>query len=116
MTMYHWERNQEDFFVLSGEALLVIEGEKRTIQQWDFVHCPPGTKHAIIGAGAAPCLLLAVGARDRPQGQQRGAYTVDDTALRHGAGVETETTEGSEAYARFPRSGPIHYREGWLPS
>jgi len=45
MTMYHWEANQEDFLMLSGEALLVIEGEERTIREWDFVHCPPGTNH-----------------------------------------------------------------------
>jgi uncharacterized cupin superfamily protein len=115
MTMYHWEAAQEDFLMLSGEALLVIEGEERAIRQWDFVHCPPGTNHAIIGAGSAPCLVLAVGARDRPKGQEWGAYTVDETALRHGAGVQRETTEGSEAYARFPPWELTRYRDGWLP-
>ena len=113
MSMYHWEADQEDFLMLSGEALLVIEGEERTIRQWDFVHCPPGTNHAIIGAGTASCLVLAVGARDRPK--EWGAYTVDETALRHGAGVEHETTEGSEAYARFPPYKLTGYRDGWLP-
>ena len=114
--MYHWEADQEDFLMLSGEALLDIEGEERTIRQWDFVHCPPGTNHAIIGAGTAPCLVLAVGARDnRSNGQEWGAYTVDETALRHGAGVQRETTEGSEAYARFPPSKLTRYRDGWLP-
>ena len=116
MTMYHWEVDQEDFLVLSGEALLVIEGEERTIRQWDFVHCPLGTNHAIVGAGTAPCLVVAVGARERPKAQQWGAYTVDATALLHGAGVESETTRGSEAYARFPRSEPTRYRDGWLPT
>ena len=115
MTMYHWEADQEDFLMLSGEALLVIEGEERTIRQWDFVHCPPGTNHAIIGAGTVPCLVLAVGARDRSKGQGWGAYTVDETALRHGAGVQRETTEGSEAYARFPPWELTRYRDGWLP-
>ena len=115
MTMYHWEVDQEDFLVLSGEAVLIIEGEERTIRQWDFVHCPPGTNHAIIGAGTAPCLVLAVGARDRRNRHEWGAYTVDETALRHGAGVESETTKGSEAYARFPPSEPTGYRDGWLP-
>lgn len=116
MTMYHWEVDQEDFLVLSGEALLVIEGEERTIRQWDFVHCPSATNHAIIGAGTAPCLLLAVGGRvNRSKGKEWGAYTVDETALRRGAGVERETTKGSEAYARFPPSGPTRYRDGWLP-
>jgi hypothetical protein len=59
--------------------------------------------------------VLAVGARDRRKDQEWGAYTVDETALRHGAGVVSETTKGSEAYARFPPSEPIRYREDWLP-
>ena len=35
-------------------------------------------------------------------------YTRDETALEHGAGVETETTVSKEAYAPFPkwRTGP----------
>jgi uncharacterized cupin superfamily protein len=53
MTMYHWETDQEDFLVLSGEALVIIEGEERPLRQWDFVHCPPETQHAIVGAGDA---------------------------------------------------------------
>ena len=115
MAMYHWEADQEDFLVLSGEALLVIEGDERTIRQWDFVHCPPGTNHAIIGAGTAPCLVLAVGARDRSKGQEWGAHTVDATAVRNSAGVQRETTEGSDAYAGFPPHELTRYREGWLP-
>jgi uncharacterized cupin superfamily protein len=115
MSMYHWEADQEDFLVLAGEALLIIEGEERTLRQWDFVHCPPGTKHTIVGAGDEPCLILAVGARERSTGPDWGAYTVDEAALRHGAGVERETTVPDEAYARFGRSKLTGYREGWLP-
>jgi uncharacterized cupin superfamily protein len=114
MAMYHWEADQEDFLVLSGEALLIIEGEERTLRQWDFVHCPPGTNHTIVGAGSSPCLVLAVGARDRRKEEEWGAYTVDAAALRHGAGVEQETTSG--AYARFPPSKPTRYGDGWLPA
>jgi hypothetical protein len=40
---------------------------------------------------------------------------VDESALRHGAGVQRETIEGSEAYARFPASKLTRYRDGWLP-
>jgi Cupin domain len=54
--MYHWEADQEDFFVLAGEALLLVEGEERPLREWDFVHCPPGTDHIIIGAGDAPAV------------------------------------------------------------
>ena len=115
MAMYHWEADQEDFLVLAGEALLVIEGEERPLRRWDFVHCPPGTNHTIIGAGDTPCLVLAVGARDRSTGAEWGAYTTDAAAIRRGAGVERETTDPAEAYARFPPSELTGYRDGWLP-
>ncbi len=115
MAMYHWEADQEDFLVLAGEALAIVEGEERPLRQWDFVHCPPGTSHAIVGAGERPCLVLAVGARDRSTGPEWGAYTVDEAALRHGAGVERETTDPAEAYARSPGGKLTRYREGWLP-
>jgi uncharacterized cupin superfamily protein len=115
MAMYHHENDQEDFLVLSGEGLVIVEGEERPLRQWDLVHCPAGTNHVIVGAGDAPCLLLAVGARDRSTGAEWGAYTVDDAALRHGAGVAQETTDPKTAYARFAAGRPTAYREGWLP-
>ena len=115
MAMYHWEADQEDFLVLAGEALLVVEGEERSLRRWDFVHGPPGTKHVIVGAGSAPCLLLAVGARDRSTGPDWGGYTVDEAALRHGAGVEQETTVAAQAYAGKTRRQPTRYRDGGLP-
>jgi uncharacterized cupin superfamily protein len=115
MAMYHQETDQEDFLVLDGEALAIVEGEERPLRRWDFVHCPPGTNHVIIGAGERPCVVLAVGARDRSTGSDWGAYTVDEAAQRHGAGVERETTEPAEAYSRFPKSALTGYREGWLP-
>jgi uncharacterized cupin superfamily protein len=115
MSMYHWEADQEDFLVLDGEALLIVEGEERPLRQWDFVHCPAGTKHTIVGAGEGTCVVLAVGARDRSTGPNWGGYTVDEAALRHGAGVQEDTTDESEAYAPVPRREPTRYREGWLP-
>jgi len=114
MSMYHWEADQEDFLVLAGEALLIVEGEERPLRQWDFVHCPPETNHVVVGAGEGPCVVLAVGARDRSTGPDWGGYPVDETALRHGAGVEQETTEPQEAYAPVARREPTKYREGWL--
>lgn len=113
--MYHWEADQEDFLVLSGEALLIIEGAERPLRQWDFVHCPARTSHTIVGAGDAPCAVIAVGAREHRSDTDWGGYPVDEAALRHGAGVERETTDVREAYARFPRREPTRCRAGWLP-
>jgi uncharacterized cupin superfamily protein len=125
MAMYHWEADQEDFLVLSGEALLIVEGQERPLRQWDFVHCPAGTSHVIIGAGDVPCAVLAIGAREHtttagPDGELTtaegwGAYPADEAAIRHGAGVEQETADEDEAYARFPPSERTPYRDGWLP-
>jgi uncharacterized cupin superfamily protein len=115
MSMYHWEDDQEDFLVLSGEALLLVEGEEKALGQWDFVHCPAKTNHVILGAGAGSCLVLAVGARYESAGANWGGYPVDETALRHNAGVEEETTDPAVAYARFPPRKPAAYRRGWLP-
>ena len=36
-------------------------------------------------------------------------------ALRHGVGVEQETTDAKQAYAGFRKREPARYREGWLP-
>src|SRR5438094_6841203 len=112
MAMYHWEADQEDFLVLSGEALLIVEGEERPLRQWDFVHCPAGTKHVIIGAGESPCAVLAVGARAHQAGADWGGYTVDEAALRYGAGVDQKTTD---AAGPAPKREPTRYHEGWLP-
>lgn len=116
MGMYHWEANQEDFLVLSGEALLLVEGEERPLRQWDFVHCPSGARHSIVGAGERPCVVLAIGAREHGDDETWGGYPVDDVALRHGVGVERETSSAEEAYARFRDPEHARYREGWLPS
>jgi len=42
-------------------------------------------------------------------------YPRDETALRHGAGVEVETPAPREAYARFTRPAPdVDFREEFL--
>jgi uncharacterized cupin superfamily protein len=115
MSMYHWEADQEDFLVLAGEALLIVEGQERPLHQWDLAHCPPGTKHTIVGAGEGQCIVLAVGARVHSTGPDWGGYTVDEAALRHGAGVEQETTNQDEAYGAVPHRVNTRYRDGWLP-
>ena len=119
MAMYHWEADQEDFLVVEGEALLIVEGEERPLRAWDFVHCPTNTKHTIVGAGESGCIVVAVGARAHQEGPEWGGYTVDEVALRHEAGVEKETIVPDEAYAavraKHGLREPTRYREGWLP-
>jgi uncharacterized cupin superfamily protein len=103
--LYHRESDQEDFLVLSGEALLLVEGEERTVRAWDFVHSPPGTEHIFVGAGDGPCVIFMAGARSA---SPETLYVRSDVALRHRAGVEVETPTSREAYAPFGpwRNGP----------
>jgi uncharacterized cupin superfamily protein len=102
---YHREANQENFLVLADECLLLIEGEERRIKAWDFVHCPPHTEHTFVGAGDGPCVIFMAGT---PKGwPEKGiVYPRSELALRHGAGVEEETTSPREAYARLPKWEP----------
>jgi len=97
--MYHAESNQEDFLVLAGECLLLIEGEERPLQAWDFVHCPPGTEHVFVGTGDGPCVIFMTGARSA---DKKIVYPRSELARRHGAGVETETHSAAEAYSPLP--------------
>ena len=115
MAMYHWEADQEGFLVVSGEAVLIIEGEERPLRAWDFVHCPPNTKHVIVGAGSGPCLVIAIGSRERSIGPDSLGFSVDEAAKRHGASVDENTMDGGVAYASVPSREPTAYRDGWLP-
>ena len=96
---YHREDDQEDFLVLQGECIALIEGEERRLRAWDFVHCPGGTEHAFVGAGDGPCVIFMTGSRSH-----RGSvvYPRNELALKHGAGVEEETDSPSDAYEPFP--------------
>lgn len=101
--LYHRESNQEDFLVLSGECLLLVEGQERPLKAWDFVHCPAGTEHIFVGAGEGPCVIFMAGARGRPKDT---VYVRSELAQRHRAGAERETESSREAYAPFGRWQP----------
>jgi uncharacterized cupin superfamily protein len=109
--VYHREDEREDFLVLSGEAVLLIEGEERHVKAWDFVHSPSRTDHVFVGAGDGPCAILAVG------GRTGGGvvYAESEIAQRHNAGMKQETSKPAEAYADFPKDAETRYRDGWLP-
>jgi uncharacterized cupin superfamily protein len=109
--MYHSEAIQEDFLVLAGECLLLVEEQERRLKQWDFVHCPPGTRHIFVGAGDGPCAILMTSPREPGHAIN---YPVSELALRHGAGVEVETDKPPEAYANQPeerRARPACWNE-----
>ncbi len=102
--MYHREAVQEDFLVLSGECLLLVDDEERKLKQWDFFHCPPGVNHVFVGAGEGTCAVLMIG--ERKPGSEI-VYPVSELAQKHNAGVSKETNDPREAYADVPKSEPI---------
>jgi uncharacterized cupin superfamily protein len=110
--MYHRELGQEDFLVVSGECVLVIEGEERQLKAWDFVHCPPWTHHVFVGVGEGPCVIVMTGSR---AGGFEVVYPVNEVAARYGASVRAETSSPSEAYAAFGPEARSAYENGWLP-
>jgi uncharacterized cupin superfamily protein len=105
---YHSESVQEDFLVLSGECLLIVEGEERRLKAWDHFHCSPGTHHILVGVGDGPCAILMAGARG--EGKQLH-YPRSELAARHDASAPHETTEPREAYSdwtgEFERTPPV---------
>jgi uncharacterized cupin superfamily protein len=113
MTMYHRENAQEDFLVVAGECVLIVNGEERQLKAWDFFHCPAGVDHAIVGAGDGQSIVIAVGARTGNEDEGL-VYPADPVAQKHRAGVAEETTDASGAYTAFTfrRTG---YEDGWLP-
>jgi uncharacterized cupin superfamily protein len=102
--MFHAESAQEDFLVLAGTCLLIVEDEERELRAWDFLHCPAGTRHTFVGTGDGPCVLFMTGARREGK---TIVYPVAEHAFARSAGVETETDSPMEAYQPF-----AHWRLG----
>lgn len=113
--LYHAESVQEDFLVLQGECILIVEDEERHLRAWDFVHCPPGTGHTFVGAGDGPCILVCTGNRDLNDETFWRISKRSDTAMRYGASVEHDTTSDSEADANVPWRGRwrVERPENW---
>ena len=97
--LYHSEGTQEGFLVLSGECTLLVEEEERPLRQWDYFHCPAGTRHITVGAGSEPCTILMVGARSNPEVLH---YPVSEVAAKYGVSVAKDTDDPDEAYADWP--------------
>jgi hypothetical protein len=52
--MVRWMSVQEDFVVLAGECVGILDGEARRPPAWDVVHCPAGSAHVFVGAESTP--------------------------------------------------------------
>ncbi len=95
--LYHRENAQEDFYVVEGECILLVEDEERHLRAGHFVHCPANTNHVFVGAGDGPCVVLMMGYR--PENDEL-CYPVSEVAAKYGASVEQETADQAEAYGK----------------
>jgi uncharacterized cupin superfamily protein len=111
--MYHAESVQEDFLVLMGECILIIEDQERHLRAWDFVHCPPGAAHTFVGAGDGPCVIVCAGNRDLNDETFWRLYKRSDVARRYGASVEQDTNSDAEANAPFRDRWRVERPERW---
>jgi len=109
---YHRESNQEDFLVLAGECLAIVDGQERRLRRWDLLHCPPGVDHIIVGAGDGPCAILMTGTRGP---DEKIHYPVNEVAARYGASVAEPTDSPRDAYADLERRF-TSVRAPWPPA
>ena len=106
---YHSEPVQEDFLVLCGECIVVLNGEERLLRQWDFLHCPAVTEHVFVGAANGPCAVLMIGSRR----EDAAHYPVNDVAAKYDASVTKATDEPAEAYADWRQEPRRPTRNPW---
>ena len=92
---YHSEPVQEDFLVLHGKCIAIVEGEEKPLRQWDFFHCPAGVEHVFVGAGDGPCAVLMIGSRRVDEAH----YPVNEVAAKYDASAKETTDDPKEAYA-----------------
>jgi uncharacterized cupin superfamily protein len=108
---YHSEPVQEDFLVLHGECIVILEGEQRELRQWDFVHCPAGVAHVFVGAGEGPSAVLMIGSRRLDEAH----YPVNDVAAQYDASVASATDDPAEAYADWRKEPAQPVAAPWPP-
>jgi len=106
-SLYHAESVQEDFLILMGECMLIIEDQERHLRAWDFVHCPPMTAHTFVATDTGPCVILATGNR---RDDLERVYRRSEVALRYDAGPDVDTAD-PERRGRWEVQRPRHWDE-----
>ncbi len=108
---YHSEPVQEDFLVLDGECIAIVDGEEWPMRRWDFLHCPAGAEHVFVGAGDGPCAVLMIGSRR----EDAAHYPVNQVAAKYDASVTEATADPAQAYADWREEPPKRVTAPWPP-
>ena len=97
-----------------GGGAAIVEGEERPLAGLGLRALPGRARTRHRRRRRGPCVVLAVGARDRSTGPDWGAYTVDEAAH-----ATARRRAGDDRRARgvrpLCRAQARAYREGWLP-
>ena len=109
---YHSEPVQEDFLVLHGECVAIVEGEEHTLRQWDLLHCPAGVEHVFVGAGDGPSAVLMIGSRRVDEAH----YPVNAVAAKYDASVSEPTDDPDVAYADWRKEPRRPTPTPWPPA
>jgi quercetin dioxygenase-like cupin family protein len=57
----HVHKVQEQiYYVLEGEGLLTLDGDKHLMRPHDYVYVPPGVRHSFANTGTAGLVFLVV--------------------------------------------------------
>ncbi len=54
------EIQEQIYYILDGEALMEVEGERTVVTPWTIVHLPPGVEHAIYNTGMTDLKFVVV--------------------------------------------------------
>ena len=88
---------QDGWFVVNVEDARWTQ-RARALRAWDFLHCPPGVSHVLIGAGDGPCAVLAIGHR-KGEAEHELFYPHDPRAREYGAEAPEPTPDPRVAYS-----------------
>ena len=98
--LYHREETQEDFLVLAGGCLLLVEGVERRLRAWDFFHCASMTEHIFIGAGDGPCVVPDDGNTSPGSPDLLPRLRAGSSPRRRGGGRDAEPAGGVRILTR----------------
>jgi quercetin dioxygenase-like cupin family protein len=57
------EDEEQIYFILEGNGVVTVGGEKERVKKGDAIYLPIGINHGFINDSDKPCLILAVGAK-----------------------------------------------------
>ncbi|HLI15531.1 MAG TPA: cupin domain-containing protein [Acidimicrobiales bacterium] len=61
------ERTEECFYIIAGEGLFVLDGERHLVGPGTIVFAPPGTRHGIFNTGMSDLVFVVAASPPEPE-------------------------------------------------